>query len=210
MTDFNKIRQLFDITENNGFSEDEIFVFKNVCENIPKKLFEYYLQLGKIKTLNQTQDRLLEPIRLTMSKNNDFLVFYSENQWVCVWGINKNDLSVDNPPVYMSYNEQEWHQETYLLTDFLDAMANHQAVFALKFCSEELRCIDNQDIKIIEKHFKKRECSFSKWIGIDFYGNHENDVIEVQKNDDYYDLIYASNNKQQFKAMYKILNQLGV
>ncbi len=209
MTEFNEIRQLFDITENNGFSEEEISVFKNVCENIPKVLFNYYLQLGKIKELNQTQDRLIEPEKLRLSKNNDFLIFYVENQWACVWGIDKNDLNIDNPPVYMSYEEQKWSKETNLLTDFLKAMASLQAVFALQFGLEEFAYINNEELKIIEENFKKRDFSFSKWIGIDFYGNLENDVIAVQKNNDYYDLIYASNNEQQFIKMNNILSKLG-
>lgn len=209
MTRFKEIKQLFDITENNGFSEEEIFEFKNICDNIPKVLSDYYSQLGKIKELNNTQDQLIEPKNLKLSKNKDFLIFYVENQWACVWGISKKDLNIDNPPVYMSYEEQEWIKETNFLTDFFNAMANLQAAFALPFSSEEFAFINNEELKIIEDNFKKREFSFSQWIGIDFYGNFENDVIAVQKNADYYDLIYASNNEQQFTKMNKILSKLG-
>ena len=109
----------------------------------------------------------------------------------------------------MSYEEQEWTKETNLLTDFLKAMANLQAVFALQFCSEEFACINIDELKIIKENFKKREFAFSQWIGIEFYGNFENDVIVVQRNTDYYNLIYASNNEQQFVEMNKILNKLG-
>ena len=207
MTEFKEIKQLFGITEKNGFSEEEIFVFKNICENIPKVLSDYYSQLGKIKELNNTQDQLIEPQKLKLSKNKDFLIFYVENQWACVWGIDKNDLNIDNPPVYMSYEEQEWSKETNLLTDFLKAMANLQAVFALQFSSDEFAYINDEELKIIKENFKKRDFSFSQWIGIEFYGNFENDVIAVQRNTDYYDLIYASNNEEQFVEMNKILNK---
>lgn len=144
-----------------------------------------------------------------MSKNKDFLIFYVENQWACVWGIDKNDLNIDNPPVYMSYEEQEWSKEANSLTDFFKAMANLQAVFALEFSKDEFAYINDDELKIIKENFKKRDFSFSQWIGIEFYGNFENDVIAVQKNTDYYDLIYASNNEQQFVEMNKILNKLG-
>ena len=124
MTEFKEIKQLFGITEKNGFSEEEILEFKNICDNIPKILSDYYSQLGKIKELNNTQDQLIEPQKLKLSKNKDFLIFYVENQWACVWGIDKNDLNIDNPPVYMSYEEQEWSKEANFLTDFFKAMAN--------------------------------------------------------------------------------------
>ncbi len=209
MTEFKEIRQLFDIDVNNGFSEEEISAFKNVYEYIPKVLFDYYFQLGKVKQLNQTQDRLIEPEKLRFSKNLDFLIFYIENQWTCVWGINKNDLSMDKPPVYMSYEEDEWSKETDLLTDFFSAMANLQAVFALPFSCGEFATISNEELKIIEANFKKRDFSFSKWIGIEFYGNYKSDVIAVQKNNDQYDLLYASAKEQQFVEMNTKLTQLG-
>lgn len=209
MTEFKEIHQLFGVNENKGFSEKEIDAFKNICENIPNVLFDYYLQLGRLKELNQTQDRLIEPEQLRFSEHQDFLIFYVENQRACVWGIHKNDLHTDNPPVYMSYEEHEWTKETDLLTDFFNAMANLQAVFAFPFSSEEFVCINTEELKMIESDFKKRDFSFSQWIGIDFYGNHSNDVIAVQKNGDYYDLIYASQNEQQFKEMDDILNKFG-
>lgn len=209
MTTFKEIQQLFGITQNNGFSTEEIFASKDVCENLPKVLFDYYLQLGKIKELNQTQDRLIEPGKLRLSKNDDFLIFYVENQCACVWGIAVNDLNTDNPSVYMSYEEMEWDKETNSLTEFLWAMANLQAVFALPFGSEEFRFINPAELKIIEANFKKKPISFSKWIGIEFYGNDENQVIAVQRNEDYFDLIYAANNEPQFLEMNKILFELG-
>lgn len=209
MTDFDIIKKLFNITENNGFSADEISVFKRVCENIPKTLYDYYFQLGKAKALNQTQDSLIVPSKLKFSKTEDYLIFYAENQWACVWGISKSDLDLDDPPVYMSYDEKEWGRETSCLTDFFKAMANLQAVFALPFSSQEFLRINKFDLEAIRSKYKKREFCFSKWIGIEFYGNNENDVIAVMKNDDYFDLIFASNDEEQFKGMNKILSEFG-
>ncbi|OXA93879.1 hypothetical protein [Flavobacterium hercynium] len=209
MTDFTAIKQLFDITQNNGFSNEEIATYQNVCDSIPQVLYDYYLQLGKITALNQTQDRLIEPQKLQLSKDENFLIFYVENQWSCVWGIHKNDLQSNNPAVYMSYDENEWNKETDSLTDFLKAIAHLQGIFALPFNSEEFAYINNEELKIIETNFNKRDFSFSQWIGVHFYGNHPEEVIAVLKNDDYYDLIYASNNKQQFTDLHKILGELG-
>jgi len=88
-------------------------------------------------------------------------------------------------------------------------MANLQAVFALPFSSGEFAYINNEELKMIETNFKKRDFSFSQWIGIEFYGNYNSDVIAVQKNDANYDLIYASDNEQQFVEMNTILAKLG-
>jgi len=45
---------------------------------------------------------------------------------------------------------------------------------------------------------------------IEFYGNNINDLIAVQRNDDHYDLIYASKNERQFLEMNTILAKLGI
>lgn len=209
MTNFSSIRKLFEITENNGFSVEETTTFLQDINSIPKILQDYYLQLGKIKNLNQTQDSLIEPSNLKYSKNEDFLVFYAENQWACVWGVHKNDLEKDNPPVYMSYDELEWLVEFEKLSDYLDAMANLQATFGLAYTAEEFLMINESELDTIKQNYKKRDFEFTQWIGIQFYANNDNDVITVMKNNDYYDLIYASGNDEQFEAMHEELVQLG-
>lgn len=208
MTDFKEIKQLFNITENLGYSATELAVLKKVCNNIPSVLKEYYRQLGKVKELNKTQNTLVTPNNLRLSKNNAYLIFYTENQHTCVWGIKFEDLQTANPPVYMSYDENKWQKETDSLSEFLNVMANLQAVFSFPFSSEEFITINNEALKTIQQHFKKRSFSISKWIETDFYGNHNNDVIMVQKNNENYDLLFASNNEQQFITMNAVLEKL--
>ncbi|MDR7209142.1 hypothetical protein [Flavobacterium piscis] len=209
MTNFNSIRKLFEITEDNGFSVEEMTTLLQHPNAIPKVLYDYYLQLGKIKSLNQTQDKLLEPNQLKYSKNKKFLIFYAENQWACVWGIHKNDLNKANPLVFMSYDEKEWVVENEKLSDFLNAMSNLQATFALPYTAEEFLMINESEFESIKCSYKKRDFKFTRWIGIEFYGNNDNDVITVMKNENNYDLVYASANEEQFEAMQDILNKLG-
>jgi hypothetical protein len=209
MTEFKEIRQLFAITENFGFSVAEISEYKKICDSIPKVLEDYYAQLGKIEALNHTQNELVEPSRLVLSKNQDFLIFCGENQWVCFWGIDKNDLSMDNPPIYISYDNEVWTKETECLTDFLNATASVQAIFALPFGSGEFVSISREEFEIFEKKFKKRDFALPHWAGTHFYGNHDNEVIMIQQNEDHYDMFYASNDKKRYKEMNKILSKLG-
>lgn len=209
MTDFKYIKALFSIKENNGFSEEEVKKIHNVSENIPKVLYDYYTQLGKIEELNYTQNKLLSPNKIELSKDGNYLVFYVENQYVCVWAIHKEDLKLDNPPVYMSQDEMTWKKETERLTDFLNAMASLQGVFSLPFSSEEFIFINKEELEIIKKNFQKKPFCFSQWIGIEFYGNFDNDVIFIALNNEYYDVIYASSNREQFEKMDSIINSLG-
>lgn len=119
MTDFSTIKKLFHISESNGFANKEIETIKNIFGNLPKVFVDYYAELGKIQNLNQTQDLLITPERFQYYQHNDFLIFYSENQRACVWGINKQDLLNANPPVYISYDQKTWLLETETLLEFL-------------------------------------------------------------------------------------------
>lgn len=209
MNEFDKIKRLFGINFNNGFSLEEIRVHAKICSVIPKILYDYYFQFGKINELNHSQNNLLEPNKLRFSTGGDYLIFYAENQYACVWGIRKDDLKLDNPSVFMSVDEIEWKKEFNSLFDFFISMANLQAVFSLPFNCGEYQFIEEKEFKIIKESFKKKEYQFVHWIGIEFYGNFDNDVIAVMKNGIFFDLLYASGDKSQFEKINKTLFSLG-
>lgn len=56
------------------FGTEEIATHRTVCEYIPQVLYDYYARLGKIHSLNHTQDDLLTPDKLKMPKNEDLMV----------------------------------------------------------------------------------------------------------------------------------------
>ena len=80
MTDFSIIKKLYGIAEPNGFTENDLEIVKEVFGDLPKVFIDYYVQLGKIESLNHTQDLLIIPERFQYYKHNDYLIFYSENQ----------------------------------------------------------------------------------------------------------------------------------
>lgn len=210
MTDFAMIKKLFHITKRNGFSHGEIQIIKNNFGELPQVLIDYYLELGKDERLNHTQDHLIKPEQLQYFKHSEYLIFYCENQRVCVWGIHKKDLSRSNPPVYMSYDEKVWQKDFETLTDFFHAMAYLQSVFALEYGCESFYSIEQTDLDFIREHFNNKGISFRHWIGIEFYGNDNDSIITVLKNNDSFDLIYASSDKEHFDEMDQVLSKLAV
>ncbi|SHG02931.1 hypothetical protein [Flavobacterium johnsoniae] len=208
MTDFSTIKKLFHITGPNGFSNDEIQIVKNNFGNLPEVFVDYYTELGKIQKLNNTQDSLVAVDRLINYATDEYLIFYTENQHACVWGIHKDDLSKNNPPVYMSFDEQEWNLETETLTDFFTAMAYLQAGFGLEFTLEDFYELNDKELGFIKENFKNKGVSFSQWLGgINFYGNHDDDVIIIESTNQ---MFYSSNTEEHFVEMDKVLSKLGV
>lgn len=207
MTDFSVIKKLFHIAEPNGFTNDEIQIVKDIFGQLPNVFVDYYAELGKIQNLNHTQDLLIVPERFQYYKNDDYLIFYSENQKACVWGIHKEDLSKSNPPVYMSYDEKEWSLETETLTDFFTAMAYLQASFALDFTCDTFYEIEPNELDFITQNFSNKGVFFRQWVeGIKFYGNYSDDVIVVINGNQMH---YSSNTEEHFLEMDKVLSKLG-
>jgi hypothetical protein len=208
MTDFSIIKKLFGITESNGFAKKEIQVVKDIFGDLPKVFTDYYTELGKIENLNHTQDLLIIPGRFQYYKHDDYLIFYSENQRACVWGIYKDDLSKSNPPVYMSEDGKEWKLETKTLTDFFTAMAFLQGGFALQYPCNTFYELEPHELNFITENFQNKGFSFKEWLGgISFYGNYDDDVIVLQDSNQ---IFYTANTKEHFVEMDKILSKLGV
>lgn len=110
-----KIKTLYQLEEFDfqGFSAEEIIQAEQRLNiSFPETLKEYYLLLGKNKSLNQVYNRLFSPSEMDFA--DDFLVFYEEYQQVCYWAIKKEDLQKENPPVYEGYLNENEAFEWYL------------------------------------------------------------------------------------------------
>lgn len=210
--DFSVIRGLYHLIENNGFSAEEMLAYRNICEHLPKVLVDYYQQLGKCE-FNQFQDNLLAPNELRLSQNQQFLIFYQENQLACVWAIAVSDLAKDNPPVYISYDErfesEQWQIETATLSEFLNTMAHLQSIFALPFYSEDFFAISEDELAFIQANFAKKPFKFNHWTNAEFYGNQADEVIYVDKNKGEALMTYACFGESQFDKLDQILGNFG-
>ncbi len=200
MTDFTLIKRLFNITQDNGFSPDEISKHQSICPTIPKVLFNFYTQLGKENDLNHTQDHLLNPDELYISKCGGYLIFYVENQEVCFWGIPLSQLTHADPAVYISTDEQTWALDHQRLSEFLHSMAFLQGAFGLPFSCEEFIDIDDTMLSFIQTNFRQKPYEFPQW-NVSFYGNSDDDVIAIFKDNNSHSMIYASNNQQGFDVL---------
>lgn len=113
--------------EKTGYSEKELEgLEKRLGIQLPARLREYYLGLGKNERINSSHNRLLKPDGQVNFDSNGYLVFCEENQVVAYWGIKQEDLSLDNPAVWGNYGteqEPDWHRETGTTEDFLLLMA---------------------------------------------------------------------------------------
>jgi hypothetical protein len=155
-----KIKRLYGLSEkeNYGFSEAEILQLEKDLEApIPAKLKEYYLELGKEENLNYSFNRLMRPNGEIEFTEDDFLVIYEENQVVAIWGIKKDDLKLDNPCVYGSYDtieQSDWEVETQTTDNFFLFMGVFNGTLGgLKYNGNYLGHVDAAIVKIVEENW---------------------------------------------------------
>ena len=155
-----KIKRLYSLSEdeNYGFSEKQILdLEKTLNVKLPSKIKEYYLELGKEENLNYCFNRLLKPENEIGFSDDDFLVFYEENQNVAFWGIKKEDLSKENPPVYGNYDtieKSDWEIETQTTENFFLFMAVFSGTLGgLQFNGNHFGEIDSEIVKLVEENY---------------------------------------------------------
>jgi hypothetical protein len=160
MTIIQKIKRLYNLSENEnfGFSEAEILALENKLEvTLPAKLKEYYLELGKEENLNYSFNQLLKPQDEVDFSDDGYLVIYEENQVVAFWGIKKEDLKLDNPPIYGNYNtieKSDWEIETQTTELFFLFMAVFNGTLGgLKYNGNHFGSIDSDIVKFVEQNW---------------------------------------------------------
>ena len=200
MTDFTKIKSLFNITDKEGFSEECLEEAEKRIGGLPKVLVDYYVDLGKVYNLNNSQDRLLSPDEI--NDLGEYLEFYVENQYVCTWCIAKKDLSMENPPVYITEDGENFYEESDSLLDFLCTMSHLQGMWGVNYGCEELFDIEEESAELIRDNYKKKDIkSLKRWMNVEFFGNHDDEVIALIKNVDFYTLCYAANIEEHFEEI---------
>lgn len=204
MEKFEAIRKLYDIYDDKfACSEKDIRINENRLKlRFPETLKKYYINFGKNEQLNNTQDNLLSLDKIYII--NSYLVFYAENQYVAVWGIKLSDLHLENPPVYISYDEKEWILESKNLSDYFISMAYLQSIFALEYNAHALS-LEEKRQKFVQENWEKVGNTLSIW-NVSFYQNSFNEVIAIMQNEDQFDIFVATKTEKQFEEIENKLN----
>jgi hypothetical protein len=126
------VAQLYQpLSSGDGFSDDEVTsAEQRLGFRLPGLLREFYLLAGKRTDLNHAQDQLVHPNDLQIE--DEKLVFYVENQAVCIWGVRATDLDVSDPPVVrgdsMGSSQWVWEPHFERFSSFLLMMLCWQGV----------------------------------------------------------------------------------
>lgn len=113
-----------------------------------------------LKEQLEDDDYSQEEIEKILKETDNFLIFWTENQGIWNAGIKKEDLSLENPPVYMTTNDDlyTWEKvtddiDTFILLQIIDNLLDSKFYF-LTFDSEQINSILS-DKKILKESLIK-------------------------------------------------------
>ena len=200
MQDFQEIKRLFGIRDDTcGFGEDEIVrCEQRLGRRLPQTLRRYYRQLGADQRINQTQDNLISPIELEIEAG-DVVVFYRENQAVWSAGLKIVDFALDDPPVYLSYDQQTWEEIPGGLRNFLTAEGYLQALFALPFAANRAG-LEAEKTALVRRCWRPVAAISALW-GTTFYQNSDDEILALMTSDDQIDLYVAARDEIGFRRI---------
>ena len=137
MKKYEEILQLFSITSPKGYTKEEMEKVELEVGKIPGALKLFYLKYGKSEELLHLQDQFILPNQYQALIDEEYIIFFDENQGVCQAGIKKADANQPNPPVYVRMDSEEWLLSADKVSDFLVAMFGYQASICLEYSPEE-------------------------------------------------------------------------
>lgn len=181
------IKKLYHITEDKneyGYQEKEL-TNNGLNVSLPKVLKSYYSTLGQHKAINTAHNRLLRPDGEIGFTEDGYFVFYEENQMVAYWGIKKEDIPLDNPPVWGNYGTAEvpdWCLETKTTKDFLLLMAiNNGTLGGLEYYATSLEVVKHEVVQFIQE--KWNELTEISWEKQRFYTHDFEEVLSLSFDD---------------------------
>lgn len=218
---WNRVKALYAVETLHGYTEEEITWLKGKFGALPQVLEEYYRNAGGTQEFHCVQDEWILPEHFQRWKwlqQSEDLILLNENQGVCRAGIHREDLSLPNPPVYSTEDDQQWELCAPSVSDFLWAALAYEAVFQFAYGAEEFYWLTDRDValleeKLTEKTLAKLPFALSNWINgmsITLYYHKMDDMIAVMDcGDGNPTMLYGAASEGSFYELQAILEGIG-
>ena len=215
MIDYKLVKKLYGIGELQGALEEDMKYLKEKYGKIPKQLVEFFEIAGETKELNCIQDEWLFPAKykkyawMNRDEYKDYFILLKENQGVFQIVIKRDDMTKDNPPVYVLYGTKLIGKCADTLTDFLMGMLIYQSVFAMKYSPEDFFWYSDEEMQIIRKTMTIMPYKLQNWYSdtIEFYSNAEDNMLYVMSDGN--QGTYGAMTSSSYQKIQAVLGEMG-
>ena len=215
MIDYELIKKLYGIGELQGAFVEDMNYLKEKYGKLPKQLVEFFEVAGETKELNFIQDEWLFPAKyrkyawMDTDMYKDYFVLLNENQGVFQIVIKKDDLTKDNPPVYVLDGTILIGKCADTLTDFFMGMLIYQSVFDMKYSPEDFFWYTDEEMQIIRKTLSVMPYKLRNWYSdtIEFYCNAEDNMLYVMSDGN--QGTYGARTSLSYQKIQAVLGEMG-
>ena len=181
---FDWLKVLYAADSLEGFTDEEVDDMRALFGALPRVVEEFYRKAARSDVLHHGQDQWLLPEDFKRSEQfqkSECLILLCENQGVYLAGIRRENLDMDDPPVYLTENCKEWKLCADSTTEFLYAMTAYEAVFSYEYFPEEFYFITEKELAELEKKLTKLPYEIRGWFGdrILLFSNAPDNMVQV-------------------------------
>lgn len=209
------IKNLYAVDELCGYTEQEVDFMKQLFGEIPQVLEEFYRTAARTDALHHVQDTWMLPEhfeKYNWLKEEECLILLNENQGVCRAGIRREDLGMQDPPVYVSDDDTNWVICAETTSEFLAAAIGFEAPFALKFTPEEFYCLTKEELAVIESKLTKLPYEMKNWLynmNVTLYSNALDNIVVVMDCDGDLQMLYGAASKESYDKLMEVMEGIG-
>jgi hypothetical protein len=128
----------------------------------PAALREWYAMAGNRDDLAGRGNHLIPPEGLAVREEDDMVVFYHENQCVYWWALRRADLSLEDPPVFVSEaGDDDWVREDPTVSQFFLQMTLLETQFTAPFTANAE--ISPELIEVIGREYEDLGLAWWHW-----------------------------------------------
>lgn len=209
------IQKLYDVQTLQGYTEQQIAYLKERFGGLPEVLETYYRIAGGTEACYAVQDTWILPEQYQTwqwLQKKDNMILLHENQGVCSAGIRKEDLSLQDPPVYVTEDDSNWLLCAPSVSTFLCAALAYESVFAMSYTSEKFIWLTEEEISALPNILQKLPFSLQNWLceEITCYQNTPEQMVIVMENEDGTGcMLYGAASEAAYDQLYQILEDIG-
>lgn len=220
--DYELLSRLYDIDELIGYSDEEISELTAGFTEVPSALLSFWKKCGGTDKLYASSNdpwvnlALCRRYKKIQDPGCGYFFLLDENQCVYRMGIRTEDMSLDDPPVYVveplpEGRLREVGQAAPFTTGFLMGMLLYEAgMGAVPYIREEILCYTQEDLVKIESRLTKLPYHINNWYcdRIDFFTLTGNEVLFVMTGEDP-NGTYSANSEEAYRRIDALIGDIG-
>ena len=209
------IKNLYGVDLLNGCTEDEIDLVKQIFGNLPAVVEIFYRTVAKTECIHKIQDMWILPehfTKWTWLDDPNCLIIMNENQGVCQAGIRREDLKMDDPPVYVKTDDNNWVLCAKTTSEFIMAMLGYQASFAMKYSFEDFLWINEEELEHIQRELDKLPFEVHNWIydiSVSLYSNSPDNIVAITDCGGDLHILYGASSKEGYEKLMLVMKGIG-